>query len=209
MSPSLAKIHLRKCLWSTSDVIRKWQSKTVDPRRSERSPSSTSSLAGTSLSSLSKVVNNTTSSSSKSSTGPTLCDVCATVQPSKNFSELLCGHSYCQSCWELHFEYQILQGLSTSKCEIKSSLSLLQIMPQSCMLGDDYCYFSNCHLAKKFSSAQQEPPPSEATFSYSALAETRLLCLNPVWYSLRSNVTSFETSDLNYIGCWALKVSIR
>jgi len=114
MSPSLAKIHLRKCLWSTSDVIRKWQSKTVDPRRSERSPSSTSSLAGTSLSSLSKVVNNTTSSSSKSSTGPTLCDVCATVQPSKNFSELLCGHSYCQSCWELHFEYQILQGLSTN-----------------------------------------------------------------------------------------------
>jgi len=113
ISPSLAKIHLRKCLWSTSDVIRKWQSKTVDPRRSERSPSSTSSLTGTSLSSLSKVVSKTTSSSSKSS-GPTLCDVCATMQPSKNFSELLCGHSYCQSCWELHFEYQILQGLSTN-----------------------------------------------------------------------------------------------
>jgi len=114
MSPSLAKIHLRKCLWSTSDVIRKWQNKTVDPRRSERSPSSTSSLTGTSLSSLSKVVSKTTSSSSKSSSGPTLCDVCATMQPSKNFSELLCGHSYCQSCWELHFEYQILQGLSTN-----------------------------------------------------------------------------------------------
>ena len=117
MSPSLAKIYLRKCMWSTDDVIHQWQSAAIKPRLSDRSPTSTTRLA-TTLRSSSSVVNNTPlSSSSVASTGSRLCEVCATLQPSKNFSELLCGHSYCQSCWELHFEYQILQGLSTSKCE--------------------------------------------------------------------------------------------
>jgi len=115
MSPSLAKIHLRKCLWSTNDVIHQWQNTAINPRLSDRSPTSTSRLATTLRSSSSSVVNNTPlSSSSQASTGSRLCEVCATLQPSKSFSELLCGHSYCQSCWELHFEYQILQGLSTN-----------------------------------------------------------------------------------------------
>lgn len=42
------------------------------------------------------------------------CDVCAVTQASVEFSHLVCRHLFCKGCWELHFEYQILQGLSTS-----------------------------------------------------------------------------------------------
>ena len=43
------------------------------------------------------------------------CDVCAVTQASADFSHLACRHLFCKGCWELHFECQILQGLSTSK----------------------------------------------------------------------------------------------
>ena len=43
------------------------------------------------------------------------CDVCAVTQASTEFSHLACRHLFCKGCWELHFECQILQGLSTSK----------------------------------------------------------------------------------------------
>ena len=43
------------------------------------------------------------------------CDVCAVTQASAEFSHLACQHLFCKGCWELHFECQILQGLSTSK----------------------------------------------------------------------------------------------
>lgn len=107
INPALAKIYLRKCNWSTDEVIHQWRSATIK----ERSSPSTSHLATNSRSSSINVVNDTLFSSSS---GSHLCEVCATLQPSKNFSKLLCGHSYCKSCWELHFEYQILQGLSTN-----------------------------------------------------------------------------------------------
>ena len=44
-----------------------------------------------------------------------VCDVCATAK--NNFSHLQCGHAYCASCWELHFEYQIMQGISSCKIQ--------------------------------------------------------------------------------------------
>lgn len=43
------------------------------------------------------------------------CDVCAVTQASADFSHLACRHLFCKGCWELHFECQILQGLSTSE----------------------------------------------------------------------------------------------
>lgn len=55
------------------------------------------------------------------------CDVCAVTQASTEFSHLACQHLFCKGCWELHFECQILQGLSTSKlfCIIYSYLLLI------------------------------------------------------------------------------------
>ena len=44
-----------------------------------------------------------------------LCDVCVVAQHPSSFSYLSCRHYFCKGCWELHFECQILQGISTSK----------------------------------------------------------------------------------------------
>ena len=43
------------------------------------------------------------------------CEVCAVNQAVSSFSFLSCLHHFCKGCWELHFECQILQGISTSK----------------------------------------------------------------------------------------------
>jgi ariadne-2 len=45
----------------------------------------------------------------------TFCDVCAVNQPTVDFSHLSCRHPFCKGCWEMHFECQIMQGISTSK----------------------------------------------------------------------------------------------
>jgi len=42
------------------------------------------------------------------------CEVCAVSQAVSSFSYLSCRHHFCKGCWELHFECQILQGISTS-----------------------------------------------------------------------------------------------
>ena len=53
---------------------------------------------------------------STSSSSLLYCDVCATQWPSTDsFSQLKCGHRFCRGCWELHFETQILQGVTTGK----------------------------------------------------------------------------------------------
>ena len=51
------------------------------------------------------------------------CEVCAVSQAVSSFSYLSCRHHFCKGCWELHFECQILQGISTStyltRCQIR------------------------------------------------------------------------------------------
>ena len=47
------------------------------------------------------------------------CEVCAVSQAVSSFSYLSCRHHFCKGCWELHFECQILQGISTSKIFIR------------------------------------------------------------------------------------------
>jgi len=43
------------------------------------------------------------------------CVVCATAQQANRFDALPgCGHTFCSSCWDLYFENQIKQGVTTS-----------------------------------------------------------------------------------------------
>ena len=51
-----------------------------------------------------------------------LCDVCVVSQHPSAFSFLSCRHYFCKGCWELHFECQILQGISTSKMNIRKKI---------------------------------------------------------------------------------------
>lgn len=40
----------------------------------------------------------------------TSCAVCASTPPLPKFSGLACGHYFCNDCWAMHFEVQIMQG---------------------------------------------------------------------------------------------------
>lgn len=40
------------------------------------------------------------------------CAVCANAPPLHKFSALACGHYFCNDCWAMHFEVQIMQGNS-------------------------------------------------------------------------------------------------
>ncbi|XP_041348541.1 potential E3 ubiquitin-protein ligase ariadne-2-like [Gigantopelta aegis] len=42
-----------------------------------------------------------------------MCKVCASEQSRENFHALNCGHMFCQSCWDMHFQVQIKEGLTT------------------------------------------------------------------------------------------------
>jgi len=49
--------------------------------------------------------------------GPVIltCEVCACDLPDLNFtSPKGCGHKFCENCWQMHFEIQINQGVSTT-----------------------------------------------------------------------------------------------
>lgn len=40
----------------------------------------------------------------------TICAICANSPPILKYSALACGHYFCNDCWAMHFEVQIMQG---------------------------------------------------------------------------------------------------
>lgn len=48
-------------------------------------------------------------------TSRSICAVCATTPPINNYSALACGHFFCNECWAMHFEVQIMQGMSITE----------------------------------------------------------------------------------------------
>jgi hypothetical protein len=43
------------------------------------------------------------------------CNVCFQSAPGETFSCLTCGHVFCKNCWDLYFQIQIKQGITTGK----------------------------------------------------------------------------------------------
>lgn len=46
----------------------------------------------------------------QASASRTACAVCATTPPLSKYSGLACTHYFCNECWAMHFEVQIMQG---------------------------------------------------------------------------------------------------
>lgn len=40
----------------------------------------------------------------------TVCTVCTSTSAMRKYSALACGHYFCNDCWAMHFEVQIMQG---------------------------------------------------------------------------------------------------
>lgn len=99
-----------------------------------------------------------------------MCPVCVTVQSIDKFCNLSCGHSFCKSCWSMHFEtqvrkkiapagnvflilklilkFQISQGISTqircmeSNCDLMIPEDLVLSLVTKPVLRDRYQHFS-------------------------------------------------------------------
>ncbi|KAK3866184.1 hypothetical protein Pcinc_028271 [Petrolisthes cinctipes] len=45
--------------------------------------------------------------------GEIICPVCLGTIAPETVGKLTCGHKFCKDCWSMHFEVQIIQGIST------------------------------------------------------------------------------------------------
>ena len=50
-----------------------------------------------------------------------ICSVCMQPSLADSLCGVSCGHRFCRECWQMHFHYQIQNGVSTGK-----SISLLR-----------------------------------------------------------------------------------
>lgn len=99
ISPSLAKLFLHAHEWALQDILQKYQDK------------SSNLMTDSSLKILQPQESSFTSKFHKTDN----CSVCFSSYPTEKFSTLNCGHPFCNDCWCLHFETQVLQGISTGK----------------------------------------------------------------------------------------------
>jgi ariadne-2 len=124
ITPALAKVLLHTHKWAITEVTEKYEADSqallvescIEPRIGEGS------------SSIQKEQRRQHRSlrSNSGATAP-VCNVC--VQPSgSTFYRLSCGHSFCTSCWVMHFQVQISQGVSTGEISTKSVCFMLVII---------------------------------------------------------------------------------
>lgn len=98
-TPSMAKLYLHAYKWAIQEIISRYQNKTLDITMHQRIQ--VSELIG--------------SSCTPKCLKENVCLVCYSSLSKEKFSTLTCKHSFCKDCWCMHFETQILQGISTGK----------------------------------------------------------------------------------------------
>ncbi|KAL8582056.1 putative E3 ubiquitin-protein ligase ariadne-2 [Nucella lapillus] len=74
-----------------------------------------------------------------------VCPVCAESYPRDKFIGLACGHLFCPSCWEMHFRFQIEEGITMG----------IECMGQKCkvLVPEDFLYtvLTDSKLRDRFS----------------------------------------------------------
>ncbi|XP_044741189.1 potential E3 ubiquitin-protein ligase ariadne-2-like isoform X2 [Chrysoperla carnea] len=138
ITPSLAKVLLHAHGWQTQEVLLKYRdnSKLLNGIRrglgAQMKPSTTvpnSASPSCSLSTTSAAVKNNASSSSQQ----VQCPVCMVAHLPEKFCGLPCGHAFCTECWAMHFEVQIMQGISTDICCMATDCDVL--VPEDLVLS--------------------------------------------------------------------------
>lgn len=92
ITPSLSKVLLHEHKWNADNIVEKYRDNASNLLVSSRIKSGTGK----------KVAYVTL-----------LCPVCIQTQPFDKFHNLSCAHPFCKSCWSMHFEVQVSQGIST------------------------------------------------------------------------------------------------
>lgn len=97
--PSLAKVLLHTHNWNAQEMIQKYKQNAAQ------------ALADARIKPLRPpVIDMQTIRNSPS----VQCPICLQNSPGDRFRGLACGHYFCPDCWAMHFEIQILQGISTA-----------------------------------------------------------------------------------------------
>ncbi|KOB68164.1 Ariadne 2, partial [Operophtera brumata] len=106
ITPSLAKVALHAYQWNAQEIINKYKENANEVLvYSHVKPPMPAVQVGSSRS---------------------CCAVCAGTPPLQNYSALACGHYFCNDCWAMHFEVQIMQGVSNTiqcmaqQCEVRA-----------------------------------------------------------------------------------------
>lgn len=99
--PSLAKVLLHTHKWNTQDVIQKYKQNAAQALSDSR----IKPLHPPSIEPQLQAIRNNPS---------VQCPICLQDLPGEHFRGLACGHYFCTECWAMHFEIQILQGISTA-----------------------------------------------------------------------------------------------
>lgn len=98
ITPSLAKVLLQGHNWALQDIITQFRA----------------NASHLMISSKVKPANPPDPACAAKAQRGGICSVCVSIMPAEKFATLTCGHSFCKDCWCMHFEVQIMQGISTS-----------------------------------------------------------------------------------------------
>lgn len=97
--PSVAKVLLHTHNWNSQEIIQKYKQNAAQALADARIKPLRSPAVE-----MQAIRNN-----------PSMqCSICLQDFPGERFRGLACGHYFCPDCWAMHFEIQILQGISTA-----------------------------------------------------------------------------------------------
>ncbi|XP_058798758.1 potential E3 ubiquitin-protein ligase ariadne-2-like isoform X2 [Phymastichus coffea] len=92
----MAKLYLHAYKWAIQEIISNYQNKTLDVTVCQKMK-----------------ISELLESPFTKCPAENVCLVCYSSLSIEQFSTLNCGHLFCKNCWCIHFETQILQGIST------------------------------------------------------------------------------------------------
>lgn len=127
ITPSLAKVLLHEHKWDANDIVEKYRDNASNLLVSSRIKSG---------------------NGKKVAYVTLLCPVCIQTQPFDKFHNLSCAHSFCKSCWSMHFEIQITQGISTqircmaAGCDVLVPEDLVLTLVSRPQIRDKYQQFA-------------------------------------------------------------------
>ncbi|XP_077292104.1 E3 ubiquitin-protein ligase ari-2 [Arctopsyche grandis] len=157
VTPSLAKVMLHAYKWNEQELIQKYKENArVVLISCKVKPAIESNAGGSS----------DQGSSSSDTNSSDMCSVCASITLSSYRRALACGHSFCNDCWAMHFEVQIMQGVSTgiecmaTNCEVRAPEDFVLALVHKPSLRDRYQQFCFQDYVKSHPQLRYCPGPN-------------------------------------------------
>ncbi|KAK3912194.1 putative E3 ubiquitin-protein ligase ariadne-2 [Frankliniella fusca] len=213
ITPSLAKVLLHNHGWAVQDLISKYrsdaslllvQSRIKPPHPPSKTDGSSSHSSQSSLSS---------KDSLEDDENQKLCPVCVMLCSVDVFSSLACGHKFCKDCWTMHFEVQIIQGISTGmscmaqQCNILAPEDFVLTLLNKPALRDKYQQFVFHDYVKSHPQLRFCPGPNcQVVIHAKELKAKRAVCTNcKTSFCFKCGMDYHAPTDCSTIKKWLTK----